>query len=500
MNFLQDHLSLPITINNKKRLINLGLIIIVIISSVCTWFLVEYIVYQIRNIDSLNLESINPIKPKVGAYDENAGKEKDGSTVKNETDELAENPELNAESEDINPPYTDEFSPQKNGTDIAKNTNIVLHIKDNESGVDETSIEMMVGEIIVKPDITGTSTNYVLTYNPEENFSYNQVVNVKVKANDLASNIMPMVEYSFTITSIPNNSPIFSDIKDIDINLGDSVNFKVFATDEDNDTLTYGILNLPNSALFNEENFLWTPNENQAGLHNITFTVSDGKVQVSKSVNIMVNVVDNIAPSNITDLIITKCLPNFCNLQWTAPGDNRNIGTANSYIIKYANDEINQENWNSAKQILNLPPQPQIAGSIEKFSVTGLSPNLTYYFAIKARDEAQNESGLSNAVNGSTVKTGYYMPDDCANMTDCLSLLSDGDTLIIRDGDYTGEKNKVIPWATPRPTAKEDITIKAEQPGNVTIGEGPTSISLKFTGGQASSYYKIEGIIWKMGQ
>lgn len=37
----------------------------------------------------------------------------------------------------------------------------------------------------------------------------------------------------------------------------------------------------------------------------------------------------------------------------------------------------------------------------------------------------------------------FYMPDDCANVQACAALMAGGDTLIIRDGTYTGDENKV---------------------------------------------------------
>ena len=101
------------------------------------------------------------------------------------------------------PPYTSDHSPAKNATDVPKDTNIVIHVKDNDVGVDKSSIVMTVEGIAVSPIITGNKNDYTLTYDPPSDFEYNQVVNVTIDAQDLMSppNEMSQDSYSFTIES-----------------------------------------------------------------------------------------------------------------------------------------------------------------------------------------------------------------------------------------------------------------------------------------------------------
>ncbi|HEQ98412.1 MAG TPA: T9SS type A sorting domain-containing protein [candidate division Zixibacteria bacterium] len=89
-------------------------------------------------------------------------------------------------------------------------------------------------------------------------------------------------------------------------------------------------------------------------------------------------------------------------LNWTAPGDDGEIGTAATYDIRYSTSPINAINWVSAVQVQN-EPAPSPAGTVESFTVTGLNPNTTYYFAIKTADEAGNWSGLSNIAVAVTI-------------------------------------------------------------------------------------------------
>ncbi len=93
--------------------------------------------------------------------------------------------------------------------------------------------------------------------------------------------------------------------------------------------------------------------------------------------------------------------PNSVTLSWTAPGDDSTTGTASQYDLRYSTANITDANWNSANQVSG-EPAPKIAGSAESFTVTGLQPSTTYYFAIKAADEASNWSVLSNVVSKST--------------------------------------------------------------------------------------------------
>ena len=79
-------------------------------------------------------------------------------------------------------------------------------------------------------------------------------------------------------------------------------------------------------------------------------------------------------------------------------------GTASRYDIRYSTSLITDENWDDATFCYD-EPSPASANSEESFTVTGLSPNTYYYFAIKTADEALNWSMLSNSPNGTTTET-----------------------------------------------------------------------------------------------
>ena len=101
-------------------------------------------------------------------------------------------------------------------------------------------------------------------------------------------------------------------------------------------------------------------------------------------------------------------------LNWTASGDDGSVGTAAQYDVRYATANITGANFASATQATG-EPAPKVAGSAETFTITNLAANTTYYFALKAADEATNWSPLSNVVS---VTTGdETAPAAIANLT-----------------------------------------------------------------------------------
>ncbi|MFH1421830.1 MAG: Ig-like domain-containing protein [Planctomycetota bacterium] len=88
---------------------------------------------------------------------------------------------------DTTAPYTDGHVPASSAASIALGTNIVVHLKDDETGVNVSTIVMKVNGVTVSPVITGTAADYTLTYDPSSDFQHGQTVYVTVDASDLAS-------------------------------------------------------------------------------------------------------------------------------------------------------------------------------------------------------------------------------------------------------------------------------------------------------------------------
>jgi hypothetical protein len=112
---------------------------------------------------------------------------------------------------------------------------------------------------------------------------------------------------------------------------------------------------------------------------------------------------DTTNPSAVIDLAVSGAASNWLALQWTAPGDDGNVGTANQYDIRYAAAPIVDEaGWTAATQVTG-EPNPAIAGTVQTMQVNGLVHSTTYYFSIRAKDEYGNQGGLSNSPDGTTM-------------------------------------------------------------------------------------------------
>ena len=98
---------------------------------------------------------------------------------------------------------------------------------------------------------------------------------------------------------------------------------------------------------------------------------------------------------------VTASSSNAVTLLWTAPGDDGNTGQAAQYDIRYSTSAIDSGNFSNASAATSVPA-PQTAGTTETYTVTGLQPATTYFFALKTADEAGNWSTISNIASKTT--------------------------------------------------------------------------------------------------
>jgi hypothetical protein len=112
-------------------------------------------------------------------------------------------------------------------------------------------------------------------------------------------------------------------------------------------------------------------------------------------------------------------------LNWTAPGDDNTIGSATQYDLRYSTTPILDTNFSQATHVSSTPP-PAPAGTKQSVSISGLTINTLYYFAIKSADERGNWSKMSNVVtrvvggavgvgDGVTLRFTAPWPNPCRN-------------------------------------------------------------------------------------
>lgn len=95
---------------------------------------------------------------------------------------------------------------------------------------------------------------------------------------------------------------------------------------------------------------------------------------------------------------------NYIVLEWTAPGDDGTSGRAARYEMQVSTTNPSGADttgwWDHQSTPVTGLPSPSYSGATDSVRVQGLSAGVTYYFVLKAFDEADNESGFSNIAFG----------------------------------------------------------------------------------------------------
>ena len=97
-----------------------------------------------------------------------------------------------------------------------------------------------------------------------------------------------------------NDAPVWDSIGAKTIDEGQTLEFRVSASDPDGDSLILTADLPPNASFLDSGNgagsFTFNPTFTQSGLYNVTFIASDGSLADSESVSITVNESGNQAP------------------------------------------------------------------------------------------------------------------------------------------------------------------------------------------------------------
>jgi alpha-tubulin suppressor-like RCC1 family protein/chitodextrinase len=192
------------------------------------------------------------------------------------------------------------------------------------------------------------------------------------------------IEFGALTPALINDSIVFMPISSPSLAAGSTLNFTVSATDADNNTLTYSAANLPSGATFTPatRSFNWVSLPTQVGTYNVTFSVTDGAVTISRRVSITMT--DGTPPTIPTGLSGIGTSPTRISLTWTPSTDN--VG-----VIFY-------RVYRNGTQIGTT--------SSTSFSDSGLQTGTTYNYTVDAMDNSNNASAKSASVSVAPSLTG----------------------------------------------------------------------------------------------
>ena len=122
----------------------------------------------------------------------------------------------------------------------------------------------------------------------------------------------------------------------------------------------------------------------------------------------------DLSPPGALAISVTSVGDTSATLGWTSSGDDSTVGTATSYDIRRSANPITDANWGSATTVTG-EPVPAVSGTNQSYVVKGLTRETTYYFAMKASDEAGNVSAMSNVPSTTTNDT--LAPSTISNLS-----------------------------------------------------------------------------------
>jgi subtilisin family serine protease len=162
---------------------------------------------------------------------------------------------------------------------------------------------------------------------------------------------------------------------------------------------------------------------------------TSGRLNARKALGAAEFASDTIAPAAISDLASSSADLTSVTLTWTAPGDDGTTGAAYFYQVRYGTTPVTEAQFTYVDPI---DIAPQNAGATETFTVGDLQIGTTYYFAVRAIDEAGNPSPISNIAAVTTLDNDWRFMNvwtsvDMANTISAVRNSSGGWTIVSDD-------------------------------------------------------------------
>jgi len=215
---------------------------------------------------------------------------------------------------------------------------------------------------------------------------------------------------------------------------------------------------------------------------------------------------DTTPPAAIADLALAEAGEHWLDVNWTAPGDDGQVGQADHFLLAWTpgTTPIDSEaRWSSATLETQGLPQPPVAGETVAWRLEGLLPDSSYAIAVRAVDDADLMSALSNALVARTAAAPPPPPppDTLApGPIEDLALVASGPDwarlawTAPGDDDETGTASGfVLGWRAGAPLASERDWEQADtlRAGLPQPGPPGSAVEYRLTGLSATTEYRI---------
>ena len=170
---------------------------------------------------------------------------------------------------------------------------------------------------------------------------------------------------------------------------------------------------------------------------------------------------DETPPAAIGDVAAPSQGESWLRITWSATGDDGLEGTADHYELRYLTGETieDESDWARAEPLLEGLPTPGPPGQPQSCYVRDLAAGTSYGIAVRAVDEADNISGLSNVLLATTAPPGDHTPPYAIEDFDLEEIFDDGFDLVWTatgdDGDQGTAERYILGY-------REDAAISNE--------------------------------------
>jgi lysyl endopeptidase len=172
---------------------------------------------------------------------------------------------------------------------------------------------------------------------------------------------------------------------------------------------------------------------------------------------------DTIPPAPVPEFEVADVTPDSVTLRWDATGDDGREGTAARYDVRVRTDEpiASLSDFRSAEPVGDVP-SPKTAGTRQSVTVS-VTPDTSYYFAIRAFDDANLASPITGTERDVTPVRSLRVtrppsPNPTRTQASTQFVVKEEQTVVIALYDALGRRVTLLFRDTVRPFRRQSIT------------------------------------------